>query len=77
LERKSRGLQERSIEIYREKLKHFTKWTDKQSITNIDEVTPCAGYLLHPPDFREFLTEVSPVIQGNSFNLICLTNPNG
>ncbi len=40
LERKSRGLQERSIEFYREKLKHFTRWTDKQNIKHIDEVTP-------------------------------------
>ncbi|MCX6059703.1 MAG: tyrosine-type recombinase/integrase [Chloroflexi bacterium] len=40
LERKSRGLQERSIEFYRGKLKHFIEWADKQGVKNIDDVTP-------------------------------------
>jgi integrase/recombinase XerD len=40
LERKSRGLQERSIEFYRGKLKHFLEWTGRQDIKNVDGVTP-------------------------------------
>jgi integrase/recombinase XerD len=40
LERKSRGLQARSIEYYRGHLKHFTDWTARQGITSIDEISP-------------------------------------
>jgi len=40
LERKSRGLQLRSVEFYRGHLKHFTAWTSKQGINSIDEITP-------------------------------------
>ena len=40
LERKSRGLQLRSIEFYRGHLKHFTDWTRQQDINSIDDLTP-------------------------------------
>jgi integrase/recombinase XerD len=49
LERKSRGLQPRSIEFYRGHLKHFSTWLDPQGITQIDQVTPAVirGFFIH------------------------------
>lgn len=49
LERKSRGLQVRSVEYYRGHLKHFTRWADSQGVTCIDDVTPSIlrGFLLY------------------------------
>jgi len=49
LERKSRGLQPRSIEFYRGKLKYFSAWLHQQEITEIDQITPALirGFLLH------------------------------
>jgi integrase/recombinase XerD len=49
LERKSRGLQERSIEFYRSHLKHFARWLSSQGITEIDRITPAVirAFLLY------------------------------
>lgn len=54
LERKSRGLQERSLEFYREKLKHFTDWAEKQGLTGIDELTPAVirDFLLYLEEMK-------------------------
>lgn len=48
LERKSRGLQKRSIDFYRAHLKHFLAWAGPQ-ITQLEQLTPALirGYLLH------------------------------
>lgn len=48
LERKSRGLQPRSIEFYKGHLKYFTTWAGA-NITQLDQLTPALirGYLLH------------------------------
>ncbi len=48
LERKSRGLQPRSIEFYKMHLKYFSTWAGA-SVTQLDQLTPALirGYLLH------------------------------
>jgi integrase/recombinase XerD len=49
LERKSRGLQPRSIDFYRGHLKHFTAWAGPQGITQTEQITPgiIRGFLLY------------------------------
>lgn len=51
LERKSRGLQPRSIDFYKTHLKYFTAWAGPH-VTQLDQLTPALirGYLLHLED---------------------------
>lgn len=48
LERKSRGLQIRSIEFYRGHLRQFSTWARVQDITQLDQITPALirGFML-------------------------------
>ncbi len=54
LERKSRGLQELSVEFYRGHLRHFLDWTGKQGISSIDEISPTVirSFLLYPEETK-------------------------
>jgi site-specific recombinase XerD len=49
LERKSRGLQQLSIEFYRAHLKQFTAWAGPQQIKQLDQITPALirAYMIH------------------------------